>query len=262
MGELYTFYLVNGKRDYFTSLDVPITFAGNVYKANSIRISGLKFKLSVGVDVDEQDIKIAAYPWDTLGGGGFITSALDGALDGGYMVRDRLFWTPTTGIPAVDYLAAPALAVRLAIMRFSTITKGGRTWVEMKLKSPMVLLNIDMPRNPYSPSCLHTLFDAGCTLSKAAFGRNGVVGAAGDLTLIQWSGGVPNPTSADGLNTYAQGRVAFLSGPNQNTQFSISGDDFIAYVGCSKTSNTCTAKFNNAPNWRGYDLIPPVYTAL
>jgi uncharacterized phage protein (TIGR02218 family) len=281
MGELYTFYLANGVVDYFTSLDVPITFNGNTFKANSIRISGLKFKLSVGVDVDEQDIKIAAFPWDTLGGSEFITSVLDGALDGGYVARDRAFWTPTSGIPAVDYKAAPALVVRLSYMRCSTITKGGRTWVEMKLKSPMVLLNIDMPRNPYSPSCLHTLFDTGCTLHKASFGTNGTVGNSSTLISVTWSGGIPVQTGADGYANYEQGRVLFTSGPNANTQFAVAwndstslklqqpmdvlpniGDHFTAYVGCSKTLNTCTLKFFNQSNWRGYDLIPPVYTSL
>ncbi len=281
MGELYTFYLANGSRDHFTSLDIPITYGGNVYKANSIRISGLKFKLSVGIDVDEQDIKIAAYPFDTLGGAEFITSVLNGALDSGYVARDRAFWAPTTGIPAIDYQAAPALVVRLSYMRCSTITKGGRTWVEMKLKSPMVLLNIDMPRNPYSPSCLHTLFDSGCTLSKAAFGTSGLVGAGSDSNSISWAGGVPVQTGTDGFPNYAQGRLLFTNGPNGGNQFAIAtngptflnlqqpmnvlpnvGDSFIAYVGCSKTSNTCTVKFSNAPNWRGYDLIPPVYVAI
>ena len=281
MGELYTFVLRDGTLDRFTSLDVPIDYGGQVYKANSIRISGLKYKLSVGVDVDEQDIKIAAYPWDTLGGGEFITSVLDGALDGGYIIRDRAFWTPTTGIPSTDYRSDPSLVVRLSIMRCSTITKGGRTWVEMKLKSPMVLLNIDMPRNYFSPGCLHTLYDSGCTLVKAVFGEAGVVGSGVNLLTIPWSGGVVNPTGGDSLPNYAQGRVLFLTGPNANNQFSVGnndgsnlnlmqplnvlsnvGDEFIAYPGCSKTLVTCTNKFNNAVHWRGFDLVPPVYVAI
>ncbi len=282
MGELYTFYLADGTQDHFTSLDFAINYNGVIYKANSILISGLKFKLSVGVDVDEQEIKIAAYPWNTLAGGAFFSSVLDGALDGAYMARDRAFWAPTTGIPAVDYQAAPALVVRLSYMRVSTITKGGRTWVELKLKSPMVLLNIDMPRNYYQPGCLHTLYDSGCKLSKAAFGRGGKVGSSGlGQDTVPWAGGVVSPTGGDSLPTYAQGRLLFLNGPNENAQFSVANndsnflyltqpmdvlpnvdDDFIAYAGCSKTLNTCIGKFNNGINWRGYDKIPPVYISL
>ena len=283
MGELYTFFLADGTQDYFTSLDLPITYGGHTFKANSLRIDGLKFKLSVGVDVDEQDIKISAYPGDLLGGADFLTSVLDGALDGGYMARDRAFWAPNTGVAGLDYQQAPALVVRLSYMRVSTITKGGRTHVELKLKSPMVLLNINMPRNYYSPGCIHTLFDSGCTLNKGGYGKIGQVDSGVSLTTIPWVGGLPSGfvTGADSQPYFAQGRVRFLTGPNENAQFSIGnndggnlylmqpmdvlpnvGDDFEAYAGCSKTLATCTNKFNNAQNWRGFDIVPPVYVSL
>lgn len=281
LGEMYTFYLADGTEDYFSSLDIPINFNGHVFKANSLRIDGMKFKLSVGVNVDEQDIKISAYPGDKLAGGAFLSSILDGAMDGGYVARDRGWWEPVTGVAALDYQNPPSLVIRLSYMRWSTITKGGRTHVEAKLKSPMVLLNINMPRNYYTPGCRHTLYDSQCTLVKAAYGKIGIVDTGSTLQTIAWKGGVVNPVGGDSLPNYAQGRLLWISGPNENAQFPIAnndttylqlmqpmdiaanvGDVFIAYAGCSKMLSTCKNKFNNSVHWRGFDLIPPVYVSL
>jgi hypothetical protein len=281
IAELYTFNLALGVSDYFTSLDMDVLYNGVTYKSKSLRIEGLHFKLGIGTSVDEQTLKISAYPSDVLAGGNFFTSVLDGALDGCFVARDRAFWTPTTGYPYLDYGAAPALVVRLFYGPVSTVTKAGRTHAEIKVKSPLNLLNLDMPRNYYTPGCLHTLFDSGCTLVKAFFGKAGKVGASPTTLVIPWSGGVNPVTGGDGLDYYAQGRVQFLNGPNENVQFAIGdndgnnlylqhpmdvlpnvGDDFIAYAGCTKTLNTCTAKFSNQAHFRGFPLIPPVYVSV
>jgi len=206
---------------------------------------------------------------------------LNGELDSGYLCRVRAFWQSQTGIAAQDFQLAPFLVIRLSYLRASTITKGGRTHVEMKFKSPMVLLNINMPRNYYSPGCIHTLYDSGCTLIKSNFGTNGIVGPAPNLITIPWAGGVVSPTGGDSLPNYAQGRLLFSSGVNANIQFSIGnndsnnlyladpmdvvpapGDGFTAYEGCSKTLATCTNKFSNQINFRGFPYVPPVYVSI
>ena len=51
---------------YYTNADVPITYQGRVFLANSLLIDGLKFKCSVGLEVDQQQITIAARPTDTF----------------------------------------------------------------------------------------------------------------------------------------------------------------------------------------------------
>jgi hypothetical protein len=280
MADLYTFYLANSDTDTFTNLDIPITVSSVTYKANSIRVDGLKYKIEVGTSVDEQTIKISATSTDDLAGANFLTSILNGAMDSGYVARDRAFWPIVTGIPAIDFTYAPTLVIRLCYMRMSTITKGGRTSVEMKLKSPLVLLDLNMPRNYFQPGCLHTLFDGGCTLVKSSFGHNGVVSAVTPLS-VGWSGGISPPAGADGISNFAFGRLLFTTGILANSQYAIQdndavnlimqipfstlpsiGDSFTAYVGCSKTLNTCTAKFSNNVHWRGYDKVPPVYISL
>jgi uncharacterized phage protein (TIGR02218 family) len=80
---------------------------------------------------------------------------------------------------------------------------------------------------------------------------------------------------------YSQGRCLFLTGPAAGVQVGVAtndgttlyltqpldvppvaGDAFEAFAGCSKTLATCTNKFNNANNWRGYDQVPPVFISL
>jgi uncharacterized phage protein (TIGR02218 family) len=39
------------------------------------------------------------------------------------------------------------------------------------------------------------------------------------------------------------------------------GDTFTAYWGCDHTQATCTNRFNNLPNFRGFPYVPaPTYT--
>lgn len=281
IGDLFRFDLVTGLSDFFTALDIPVTWGGNVYKANSLRIWGLKFKQAIGLDVDEQEVKIAYYPGETLCGADFVVSAITGLLDGAYLTRSRAFWAPSTGNPSFDYTASPLGIVQLSYGRISEISQAGRTQFTMKVKSPLVLLDIELPRNYYQPSCTHTLFDVGCTLSKAAFGVNGVVDVGTTRTGFPWQGGVPIVTGADGIAYYASGRLLFTSGVFSGEQFFLEGNDaanlypaypfsqapgigdtFTAYPGCSKSPGTCTTKFSNFVNFRGFPRVPPVNVAL
>lgn len=278
IAELYTFTLLDGSNIYFTSLDMDLNVDGNTYVANSLRIEGLKYKVAVGLQVDEQDIKISAYPEDTLGGAQFFAAVQEGLLDGAYLSRRRGFWAVSTGISYRDYALPPVGVVELFIGRVATISKIGRTHVEMKLKSPLSLLDIEMPRNTYQPGCQYTLFDQGCGLLKASFTFSGVVFGVVDADLgITVTGGIPSPIGADGIPTYSFGRLLFTSGSNNDLQVSIAandssimgfqyppikniqpGDTFDAWPGCSKTDNTCDLKFSNKIHFRGFPRVPPI----
>jgi uncharacterized phage protein (TIGR02218 family) len=268
----------NGSLDHFTDLDIPINDGLYLYKANSLRFEGLKFKIATGWSVDEQELKISAYPGERLGGSEFFAAVQEGLLDGAYITRKRFFWEVNSpSIYQIYVLTPPIQIIDLFIGRVSTINKIGRTHVELKLKSPLSLLDIDMPRNTYSPGCLWTLFDQGCTLSKAAFTFSGNVAGLIGEEAITVTGGIPSPTGADGLPTYAFGRLLFTSGVNTNLQVTINsndasivdflyppikniqvGDTFQMWPGCSKTQNTCTTKFNNFSHFRGFPRVPPI----
>jgi uncharacterized phage protein (TIGR02218 family) len=281
IGDLYKFTLNSGATDYFTSIDVPVSHGGHIYKSNGLRIEGLTYKIAIGLEVDEQTIRIAAYPDETLCGEPFLSAVAKGLLDGAYILRSRAFWQRTTGVVTQDYGFPPIGVVDLSNMAVSEVSKLGRTHVEVKVKSPTKLLNQDMPRNFFSPGCSHILYDSGCTLVKASFGTNGSVGASPQLLTIPWSGGVPHPTGADGLPYFAQGRLLFTNGSLNGQQVLIenndganlylsyplttavvAGETFTAYAGCSKTQSTCTAKFNNLEHFRGFPFVPPLYVAV
>jgi Uncharacterized conserved protein (DUF2163) len=53
--------------------------------------------------------------------------------------------------------------------RVSTIDRVGRTSAQITIASPLVVLDYDMPRNIYSPTCLRTLYHAGCGLNALLF---------------------------------------------------------------------------------------------
>ena len=278
IAELYTFKLLNGTSWYFTGADVKVTANGTGYVASALLISGLGYKVGIGFTVDEQEMRVAANPQDTsLDGVEFLAGISNGLLDGAYVTRQRAFWAS----PA-DVGSEPVVVVPIFIGRVSTITKVGRTAAQIKLKSPLVLLNIDMPRNFYTPGCQHTLYDSECTLVKSTFGYAGTVDIGPSALSIPWAGGVqPGPTGADGLGNYAQGRLLFTTGALNGLQFLIAdndistlhmaysfntlpaqGDRFTAFFGCSKTINSCFNKFANLQNFRGFPFIPPVFTSV
>lgn len=281
MGHLYKFTSATGSNDYFTDLDFNVIYSSQTWKANSLRFEGMARKLQVGLDVDEQSIKIWAKPTDTLFGSLFLPGAEQGLLDGAIIQRLRIVWQFQTGNAAYDATLPPIAVWTLSTGYTSQISKGGQSHIELKVKSALHKLEVNMPRNYYQPGCLWTLFDQGCTLVKSAFAVGGTVGAGATSKIIPVAGGIATPVGADGIANYAQGRLLFTSGPNSGlqvlidsndsnnlylayllTQLAVAGNTFNYYPGCSKSNNTCTQKFGNQANFRGFDKVPPVMVSL
>ena len=147
-----------------------------------------------------------------------------------------------------------------------TIDNVGRTTAEITVNSDLALLDIQMPRNLYMPTCNHVLYDSGCGLVKNAFGANGSVGSGSSNAQIVWSSSSSN---------YEQGTITFTSGVNNGVTANIksadsgnlylsypllqapaTGDTFTAYQGCDHTMSTCQSKFNNLTNFRGFPFVP------
>jgi uncharacterized phage protein (TIGR02218 family) len=143
----------------------------------------------------------------------------------------------------------------------------------MNVNSDLELLNIQMPRNLYQPGCIHTLYDSGCTLLKTNFDEFSTVAAGSTLSQI-------NCGLAQATGYFDLGTVTFTSGPNANVVRSVKsytpgililsqpliqacnvGDAFTAFPGCDKLQATCSGKFNNLVNFKGFPFIPLPETA-
>ncbi len=264
MADCFTFTLRTGLILTYTNADVPITLNGYTYLANSVLVDGLKYKCAVGLDVDQQKVMISAKASDTIGGVPFLQAIHNGILDGAEIQRERAFLTSWT--------STPVGSVILFKGRVGTVDNIGRTTAEITVNSDLVLLEINMPRNLYSPACVHVLYDSGCGLVKNAYGASGTAGAGSTNAVINWSGS---------SSAYTQGSILFSSGANVGASATIknvtssavtlaypllhapaAGDAFTAYQGCDHTMNTCTTKFNNLANFRGFPFIPDAFRAI
>lgn len=267
MADAFTFTLRSGLILCYTNVDVTFSYGGNTYFANSVRVDGLKYRAAVGLEVDRQQITVVALATDTVTGGApFLQALRDGTFDGCEIERDRVFFSDVIGGIAIG-------SATLFKGRLGNIDEIGRTGAKLTVNSDLVLLDIDMPRNVYQPTCLHTLYDSGCTLVKNAFGTNGTVGTGSTASVINWSGASANHqqgsiTFTTGVNagatatvgSVAAGRALTLLYPLESMP--AAGDGFTVYYGCDHTPGTCRSKFNNFANFRGFPYVPPPQMAI
>ena len=267
MADTFTFTLRSGLILCYTNVDVTFSYNGNTYRANSVRVDGLKYRAGVGLEVDQQQITVIALATDTITGGApFLQALRDGSFDGCEIERDRVFFSDVIGGTAVG-------AAVLFKGRLGNVDEIGRTSAKLTVNSDLVLLDLDTPRNVYQPTCLHTLYDSGCTLVKNTFGTTGTVGAGSTAQVINWSGASGN---------YRQGSITFTSGVNAGATATVgsvvagtsltllyplesvpaTGDGFTVYYGCDHTPGTCQSKFNNFANFRGFPYVPPPQMAI
>jgi uncharacterized phage protein (TIGR02218 family) len=269
MADAFLFTLQGGSTLAYTNIDVTFTYAGVTYLANSILVDGLKYKAAVGLEADQQQITVAARSTDTISGGApFLQALRDGSFDGCEIVRYRVFFSDRLGGTAIG-------ATMLFKGRLGNIDEIGRTSAKLTVNSDLVLLDIDMPRNMYQPTCLHTLYDSGCTLSKTSpsFSSSGAVGAGSTASIIYWS--LANANFAQGTITFTSGVLTGVTATvgsvangsslnliNPLQSVPAPGDGFTVYFGCDHTLTTCQAKFNNLVNFRGLPYVPPPQMAI
>jgi uncharacterized phage protein (TIGR02218 family) len=258
--ECFTFITTTGTQYAWTNVDYPVTYDGSTFLANGPLVQGLKYKGTIGLEVDKQQITIAARPTDTINGAPFLVALRDGAFDGAPVYRDRVFLTAPNGTVVGG--------VRMFQGRVSTVDNVGRTSATLTVASDLVILDYDMPRNLFSPTCVHTLYDAGCGVIRGTYSVNGTCGGGSTSITIFFSGA---------LAIHAQGSLVFSSGANANVRTTVkqvnvgvalilmyplpfapsTGDAFTVAAGCDHTQATCQGTFNNLPNFRGFPYVPP-----
>ncbi len=263
--DCFTFTTTSGTLYTWTNFDLPISYNGYTFLADGPLVAGLKYKGGVGLEVDKQQMTIAARPTDLINGAPFLIALRDGAFDGASVQRDRVFLTAPNG--------SVVGGVTLFKGRISTVDAVGRTQATVTVASDLVILDYDMPRNLFSPTCVHTLYDSGCGVIRGTYSANGTAGPDSTSSTI----------NSAGCAGAARARVACLHlgrereraatvksvgvGGGFNLMYPLpfapsAGDAFTVYAGCDHTQATCQGRFNNLANFRGFPYVPPPELAL
>ena len=263
--ECYTFTLATGAVYTWTSADYAVTYNSLTFSASGPLVAGLKYKAGCTLEVDKQEITIAARPSDLINGAPALYALRDGAFDGATAQRDRVF------------LSAPGGTVVGGVTMFkgrvATVNGVGRTKASLTVASELVVLDQDMPRDVFQPTCNHTLYDSGCGIPRGTYAVSGTAGSGSTASSV---------LTGVAAAIHAQGSLVFTSGLNANLRATVksvavgsalnlmyplpfapaAGDAFTVYAGCDHTPTTCQATFNNLDNFKGFPFVPPPEVAV
>ena len=265
MADLYTFNLVGGNLLRYSAAPTAIIANGFTFAVGP-KFERSKTSTVIGTQVDELDIKVYPEKTDLIGGTLWLEAAWQGQLDGALLQIERAFM-PSYGD------TSPGTVVLFA-GRISDIDCS-RTGIDMKCRSHLELLNIQMPRRLWQSSCTHVFGDAMCQFSRATLQANFACLSGSMETQIL---STVNPTPA-GL--YVQGTIFGLTGANAGDSRTVAGmssgnvsvklaflsppmvgDQFQLLPGCDRSIATCTNVFNNAIHFGGMPYIPTPETAV
>jgi uncharacterized phage protein (TIGR02218 family) len=273
--DLYLFSLIDGTSLYYCGGDQDIVWDGITWSAGGStgpyfdrKDNKAKCHWKVGVEVDT--LVFDCIPGGaTVGGEPFLSAVRQGVFDGAEMTLYRAFM-PTYGNTAAG-------TVIMFVGRVAEVD-ASRSLATFSVNSHLELLNQMMPRNLYQSGCVNTLFDASCTLNMASFGVNGTVASGSTASLLNSS------SLSQATGYFDLGQVTFTSGANDGFSRTVQththgspstialispfpsapspGDAFTIYPGCDKQQSTCSAKFQNLINYRGFPNIPQPATSI
>lgn len=259
--------LVDGSTTYrWTGWDSDLTVGGNLYRsagANGPLVKRGPFRQSGRLQVDTLDLTLNSQGF-TIGGKSLGLLGAQGYFDGARVQLDHLIM-PQPGDVSLGTLAS------FFEGRVSTVEPRGVDLV-VRLKSELEALNVALPKFLLQPGCGNALYDANCTLSKAAFTLTGTVSGSTSTTITTASAAL----TAKAAGYFNLGVLAFTSGALNGVKRAIAGwsgtvftlagqplaslpangDGISVYPGCDKKSASCTTKFSNAAHYRGYPHIP------
>ena len=265
VADLLTLTLPAGLVVRLTSGDVPVTTPdGRVFPCSGTSAGPVftrdRVKTQIGTAVSSLTCTLAPDPaLHTLGGLPWPAAVVAGALDGARVLVETAYFPQ-----------ALAACAGTLIQFAGRVAKAdpSRTTVVLTVNSDLELLNVQMPRTLYQPGCAHSVYDAGCGLSRAAW-QVPSTAAAGSTTRAITSGRSEAPGYFElGTLTFTGGALAGLT--RSVTSFAggtfgvalpwpvapAVGDPFVALPGCHKTQSECTAKFGNLVRFKGYPYIP------
>lgn len=265
MADLYTITLVGGSVLRYSAAPTALSVNGLTF-ALGPKFERSKTKIVIGTQVDELDVTIYTEQTDLIGQMPFSQAAWQGQLDGALLQLERAFMA-TYGD------TSPGTVVLFA-GRISDI-ECSRTAVDIKCRSHLELLNIQMPRRLWQSSCTHTFGDAMCQFDRSSM--QVTFSAEPGSTQAQIATSVtPVPP-----NIFIQGTLLGVTGANAGSSRTVAnmggglvnvklpflssvapGDQFQLLPGCDRTLSTCANIFNNAVHFGGFPYIPTPETAV
>lgn len=257
MADLLTITLKNGTVLRYTSADISLAWGGNTFVPFLFQRS--RTRLVVGVEVDSCDLTLMTNADLTLGGSPYPRFAQDGGFDGAAVRIDRAF--------LADWSQPIVGSLWMFSGKVSDVWPT-RTQIRLAVKSDLEGLNVLLPRNLYQPKCMHSLYDTGCGVSKAAYKATGTAASGSTVSLVK-CGLTQNAGWFDrGVVTFTSGAIAGLTRTIRsytpgNIVLSLPlpyapavGDAFEAYPGCDRLQGTCEGKFNNKAKFKGFPYVP------
>lgn len=241
------------------------------YKSREVLVSGLRSKTKIGLEVDEQTIKFEYTDDPTFQN--YVTwpkALLLGLLDGATVRRDRFFaadWAPDLSYPWIG-----------GVQMFNGIVSGlrdvGRQSATVSVKSAINILDTQMPRDLYVPSCKNIWGDFACGIDQNAYAVTATCSGTPTPVFLPWTGGTSDYTegkvfidNGDSVTRVrkilkADGTGIWLVYPLDFVP--VAGQMFTAFPGCAGTMTRC--EFFHGANWRdrykGFPFIPVASAAV
>jgi uncharacterized phage protein (TIGR02218 family) len=264
--DLYTITLAGGTVLRYTDADSDLTVSGNTYSSSGPILTRTQVKSTVGLDVAQLQVTLSADSSKQVNSVPWLQAIRNGVLDGATVRLDRFIsdsWANTSNGAIPNWFTGRVADIKV-----------GKSSALITVKSDLVALNVQMPRNLYQSGCIHTLYDSGCAIAKTSFKVSSAVNSSSTKTQIL-------ATLAQAAGYFDLGTISFTSGANNGAVRSIKtytvgvinlnfpllatpapGDTFDIYPGCDKTQATCTNKFSNLVNFKGFPYIPTPETLL
>jgi uncharacterized phage protein (TIGR02218 family) len=227
-------------------------------------------KISHVLGLESSTISLTLMADDTIltsAGVPYIKAIGDGFLDGASITVFKVFADDWSVMPLLWNASQPKGWVTM----FSGVvrdTKISTNEAKITVVSLSYKFETALPLNAFSPSCSNTLYDTKCGLFQGSHQMSALTGGPGDTNFKFTVYGI----TAD----YALGTVEFVEGPNLGVKRTIievdvpsetvtvsqpfpvqpSGEEVRVIKGCDRKLSTCTTRFANQLNFRGFPYVP------
>jgi uncharacterized phage protein (TIGR02218 family) len=287
VADCWTFTLQDGTQFLFSGAQTAVTdqATGRVF-ALGPRFERSTIKIVIGIQSDELDVYIYPAATDLLGSIAWEQAVWQGQFDGATVQLERAF------MPAWGN-TSPGTVVLFA-GRVSDLS-ASRSMIELKVRSHLELLNIEMPRRLWQPQCNHNFGDAMCGYDRVnGKNANGLATGVGAVNFPCDAGSTSSVIQGwTGSGLYYLGTLIGVTGANANQRRTIlgysattlsvklaflstpnPGDEFQALPGCDRTLVTCGNVYRNslvtstgynmanAETFGGFPFIPPPENAV